>query len=236
MGRRNILAWTPTRTEAEIMTQSADVQIVVVVYSRFGVLEQLAQHIVEGVHDLSGAKAHVIQVAEQPIDELLPGESEGERNQRREVLMERLRVADALIVGAPAYYGSMASPVKRFFEDVLTASTAPPVDRTRPWRRDLLRDKVGAAFTASATPHGGNELALHSILTMFMHLGMLVVTPGQAEPLLLNPAAPYGATAVAGATGDHPPTAEEEAAARELGLRVARIASVIRAGRAATRA
>ena len=231
-----------------MVTQGSDVQVlvVVVVYSRFGVLERLCERIVDGVRDVSGAGAHVIEVAEQPIDELLPGEGEAERSRRREVVMEWLRAADALIVGAqqadalivgaPAYYGSMASPVKRFFEDVLTAGTAPPVDRTRPWRRDLLRDNVGAAFTASATPHGGNELALHSILTMFMHLGMLVVTPGQVEPLLLNPAAPYGATAIAGATGDERPTAEEEAAARELGIRVARIAGVLRAGRAATRA
>ena len=219
-----------------MVTQGSDVQVLLVVYSRFGVLNQLGERIVEGVRNVSGAAAHVMEVAEQPIDELLPGESEGERNRRREVLMEWLRVADALIVGAPAYYGSMAAPMKRFFEDVLTAGTAPPVDRTRPWRRDLLRDKVGAAFTASATPHGGNELALHSILTMFMHLGMLVVTPGQAEPLLLNPAAPYGATAIAGATGAQQPTPEEEAAARELGLRVARIATILRAGRTAIRA
>jgi NAD(P)H dehydrogenase (quinone) len=219
-----------------MVSQGSDVQVLVVVYSRFGVLKRLSERIVEGVRDASGAGARLIEVAEEPIDELLPGESEAEHNRRREVLMEWLRVADALIVGSPAYFGSMAAPVKRFFEDVLTAGTAPPIDRTRPWRRDLLRDKVGAAFTASATPHGGNEMALHSILTMFMHLGMLVVTPGQAEPLLLNPAAPYGATAIAGATGDEAPTAEEEAAARELGMRVARIASVLRAGRAATRA
>jgi NAD(P)H dehydrogenase (quinone) len=220
----------------EMVTQGSDVHVVVVAYSRFGVLKRLCEQIVEGVQSVSGAGAHVIEVADQPVDELRPGESEAERGQRRETLMEWLRVADALIVGAPAYYGSMASPVKRFFEDVLTAGTTPPVDRTRPWRRDVLRDKVGAAFTASATPHGGNELALHSILTMFMHLGMLVVTPGQAEPLLDNPAAPYGATAIAGASGDEPPTDEEEAAARELGIRVARIATILRAGRTATRA
>jgi len=55
------------------------------------------------------------------------------------------------------------------------------------------------AFVTSATPHGGNEQALQSILTLFMHLGMLVVTPGQSEPILEHPAAPYGATAVTGA-------------------------------------
>lgn len=215
------------------MAEISDVEVLVVAYSRFGVLERLSQLILEGVRSVPGASAHIIVVPDEPIDGLLPGESELERNRRLELLLERLRVADALIVGAPAYYGGMASPMKRFFEDILTAGSAPPVDRTRPWHRDLLRDKVGAAFTASATPHGGNEMALHSILTMFMHLGMLIVTPGQAEPLLLNPGAPYGATAISGPSGDEPPTAEEEAAARELGIRVTRMAGLLRAGRRA---
>jgi len=96
----------------------------------------------------------------------------------------------------------------------------------------ILRDTVGAAFTASGTPHGGNELALHSILTLFMHLGMIVVTPGQGQPILSNPAAPYGATAITGASGDDLPTTEEQEAARAMGERVARIATWVSLGRA----
>jgi len=43
--------------------------------------------------------------------------------------------ADALIVGAPTYFGSMASPVKRLFEDAATGAQRP--DRSRPWRHAL---------------------------------------------------------------------------------------------------
>jgi NAD(P)H dehydrogenase (quinone) len=150
---------------------------------------------------------------------------------RRAILLQRLVSADALIVGAPSYFGSMASPVKRLFEDCVTASAPPTTDRSRPWRQYLFRDKVGAAFASSATPHGGNEQTLHSILTMLSHLGMILVTPGQAPPILENEAAPYGATAVAGAQGDRLPSEAEQDAARALGQQVAEVSHWLHWGR-----
>lgn len=150
----------------------------------------------------------------------------------RPVVVNQLTPADALIVGAPAYCGSMASPVKRLFEDCAVAGNPPVADRSRPWHSDLFRDKVGAAFTASATPHGGNEPVLHSILTM-MHLDTLVVMPGQSEPILEHEGPPYGATAVRGPNGDREPSAAEQQAARALGRRVAEVSAWVAIGRAA---
>ena len=102
------------------------VKVLVVVYSRFGVLKLLAERIAEGARSVPGADVHLMEVEDLPIDILRPGENETDRLLRRGVLMERIVGADALIVGAPAYFGSMASPVKRFFEDCLTAESAPP--------------------------------------------------------------------------------------------------------------
>jgi NAD(P)H dehydrogenase (quinone) len=213
--------------------QPAAVKVLVVVYRRFGVLRRLAEAVVEGVGRVPGAEAELLEVGDEPVDWLRPGETPADRTRRREIVIERLSATDALIVGSPAYFGSMASALKRFFEDALTAASPPPLDSTRPWRHAALSDKVGAAFTASATPHGGNELALHSILTMFMHLGLVVVTPGQADPVLQNRAAPYGATAISGASGDDPPRSEDLEAGRLLGTRAARVASWLRLGRQA---
>jgi NAD(P)H dehydrogenase (quinone) len=58
---------------------------------------------------------------------------------------------------------------------------------------------------------------------MFMHFGMLPVTPGQQQPILENEAAPYGATTISGPAGDRPATPAEEAQARALGQRVAEV-------------
>jgi NAD(P)H dehydrogenase (quinone) len=209
------------------------IQVLILYYSRFGVLRLLAERIAQGARTaVPDADVECAEVEDTSIEQLRPGESEAHMQARRASLLDKLSMSDALIVGSPAYFGSMASPVKRLFEDCLVAGGAPPAeDRSRPWRAPQLRDKVGAAFTASATPHGGNEQALQSILTLFMHLGMLVVTPGQSEPILEHPAAPYGATAVTGASADHMPTVMEQDAARALGQRVARLATWLRLGR-----
>jgi NAD(P)H dehydrogenase (quinone) len=156
----------------------------------------MADALVEGIRGTPEAEAHLLELDEVPIDQLRPGENERQHAERRDVMLQRLEAADALVVGAPAYFGSMASPVKRFFEDVLTTSVRDPTDRSRPWRHSVLHDKVGAAFTASGTVHGGNEMPALD-LTMCMGLGVIVVTPRQGQPILQDQAAPYGATTVA---------------------------------------
>ncbi len=199
--------------------------VLIIYYSRFGVVKHLAELIAEGVRRVEGVEVAFLEVVEQPISVPRPGETESDVINRRAVILNQMLTADALIVGAPSYFGVLASPVKRLFEDAITASNFPVVDRTRPWRHYLFRDKVGAAFTSSGTPHGGNELTLHSILTILMHLGMIVVTPGQQEPILENVTAPYGATAIAGPEGNWPLTEEARKEAQDLGERVAEVAT-----------
>jgi len=203
----------------QIPTKS--LRVIVVYYSRFGALKALAEQIADGARSVEGAEVHLLPVGDDPVEALQAGEQAGDMTMRRAEVIGDLGAADVVIVGAPAYFGGMASPIKRFFEDCATASNAIVKDRSRPWRHYLFRDKVGAAFTSSATPHGGNEQALHSILTMMMHLGMIIVTPGQGEPILENDAAPYGATTITGAHGDREPMPDEKDAARELGKRAA---------------
>jgi NAD(P)H dehydrogenase (quinone) len=204
--------------------------VLIIYYSRFGVVREQAKLIFEGVKRVPMTHVELLEVQDQPIAELHANEHEQDMASRRAVIVNKLDEADALIVGAPTYFGSMASPIKRLFEDTVTANP-PPTDRTRPWLHHRFRDKVGAAFTASGTPHGGNEMALHSILTMMMHLGMIVVTPGQGQPILANPAAPYGPTAIAGPEGDQALGDQAEAEARALGERVARLTTWLRWGR-----
>jgi NAD(P)H dehydrogenase (quinone) len=213
-------------------TTDNPIHVLVLFYSRFGVLRLLAEHIAQGAHRLPNVDVTLLEVEDQPVEELRQGETRADMRRRRAIILEQLTLADALVMGAPAYFGSMASPVKRVFEDCLVASGSPPAeDRSRPWRALQLRDKIGAAFTSSGTPHGGNEQALHLMLTLFMHLGMIVVTPGQAEPILQNQAAPYGATAITGANADRLPSAIEQEAAMALGERVARMTTWLKLGR-----
>jgi NAD(P)H dehydrogenase (quinone) len=206
------------------------IRLLVVYYSRFGAVEWLADCVAEGAQRVENVSVELLKIEDQPIDELRSGEDEHEMRQRRAALVNRLTTAHALIVGSPGYFGGMASAVKRLFEDCATTAVPLATDRTRPWHHYLFKDKVGAAFTATGTSHGGNEQTLLSILTMFMHFGMIVVTPGQQQPILANDAAPYGATTISGARGDRPPTAEEEEQARALGQRVAEVTTWVVTG------
>jgi NAD(P)H dehydrogenase (quinone) len=206
------------------------VRVLVVFYSRFGAIKALADLVAEGARRVENVDVRIVEIEDQPIDERRPGESDAEMIARREAAVRPLVEADAIIVGAPGYFGTMASAVKRWFEDCAMGSDPP--DRTRPWLHHRFRDKFGAAFTTSATPHGGNEQTLHSILTMFMHLGMIVVTPGQQQPILENEAPPYGPTGIVGPAGDRPLTETEQASARDLGEHVANIAACYRRGAA----
>ncbi|MGA7673115.1 MAG: NAD(P)H-dependent oxidoreductase [Nitrolancea sp.] len=208
-------------------------EVLIVFYSRFGTVGELAEQIASGAREVDGMSTSFLAVEDQPIGQLRPGENVHDMEMRRAQTIGRFATSDAIVIGSPAYFGSMAAPLKRLFEDCVTAEPASAVDASRPWRHHLFRNKVGAAFTSSATPHGGNEMTLTSILTLMMHMGMLLVTPGQREPLLEHVAAPYGATAVSGAKGDAPPSAEEAEAARELGRRVAEVAQWVVRGRLA---
>jgi NAD(P)H dehydrogenase (quinone) len=199
------------------------IRVLVVYYSRFGAVERLAECIAEGVRRVANVSVEALEVDDRPVEELRAGEDENAMLLRRATIVNRLTSTDALIVGSPGYFGGMAAAVKRLLEDCATAAVPPMTDRSRPWRHYLFKDKVGAAFTATGTPHGGNEQTLLSLLTMFMHFGMLVVTPGQQQPILENEAAPYGATTISGPQGDCPPTPEEEEQARSLGQRVAEV-------------
>jgi NAD(P)H dehydrogenase (quinone) len=206
------------------------IRVLIVYYSRFGAVERLAHCVAQGAQTVENVAVELLRVEDQPIDEWRPGEDENAMLQRRAAIVNRLTTADALIVGSPGYFGGMASAVKRLFEDCATAAISPMTDRTRPWRHYLFKDKVGAAFTATGTPHGGNEQTLLSILTMFMHFGMIPVTPGQQQPILENAAAPYGATTISGPQGDRAPTPEEEDQARRLGQRVAEVTTWVVTG------
>lgn len=90
--------------------------------------------------------------------------------------------------------------------------------------------KVGSAFTASASQHGGQEIALLRMHVAMLHLGMVVVgLPytflGQMRIDEITGGTPYGATTVTGHKGERKPSKNELEAAYFQGKHAAMIAS-----------
>jgi NAD(P)H dehydrogenase (quinone) len=102
------------------------------------------------------------------------------------------------------------------------------------WARGALNGKVGAAFTSTATQHGGQETTLFSLITNLLHFGMVVVGlpysfQGQSRLDEVTGGAPYGATTIAGGDGSRQPSETELDGARYLGRYVAEIAAKVAA-------
>ena len=96
--------------------------------------------------------------------------------------------------------------------------------------KGALIGKVGAAFTSTASQHGGQETTLWSILNNLLHMGMTVVGldygfQAQMGVDEVKGGAPYGATTIADGDGSRQPSETELDGARYLGKRVAQTAA-----------
>ncbi|MFP5511686.1 MAG: NAD(P)H:quinone oxidoreductase, partial [Alphaproteobacteria bacterium] len=93
-----------------------------------------------------------------------------------------------------------------------------------------LNGKVGAAFTSTATQHGGQESTILSTHTVLLHLGMVIVGlpysfQGQMGVSEVMGNSPYGASTIADGDGSRRPSAVELDGARFQGRHVAEIAT-----------
>ncbi len=132
--------------------------------------------------------------------------------------VEDLADYDAVIVGTGTRFGRMSSQMASFLDQAGGL-----------WAKGALNGKVGGAFTSTATQHGGQEMTLFSIITNLLHFGMVVVglDYGHAGQMTLDEitgGSPYGATTIAGGTGQRQPSENELVGARYQGRRIAETA------------
>ena len=80
--------------------------------------------------------------------------------------VDELQSADAIVIGSPTYYGTMAADIKGLLDDSVKF-------------HGCLAGKVAGAFSSSANPGGGNETTVLDILKALLIHGMIV--PGSAE-------------------------------------------------------
>jgi NAD(P)H dehydrogenase (quinone) len=192
-------------------------KVLVLYYSSYGHIETMAGAVAEGAR-AAGAAVDVKRVPELVPDEIAR-RSGFKLDQAAPVAkVEDLAGYDAVIVGTGTRFGRMPSQMANFWDQ--TGGL---------WAKGALVGKVGAAFTSTATQHGGQETTLFSIITNLMHHGMVVVGlpysfQGQMRVDEIVGGSPYGATTIAAGDGSRQPSATELEGARFLGRHVATIA------------
>ena len=194
-------------------------KVLVLYYSSYGHVEQMADAVAEGART-GGAEVDIRRVAETAPREVT--EAAHYKTDTAHPVIEgadALAQYDAIIVGAPTRYGRMPSQMAAFWDT--TGGL---------WMRGALIGKVGAAFTSTASQHGGQETTLFSIITNLLHQGMVIVGldygfKGQMGVTDVLGGTPYGASTIADGDGSRQPHEEELAGARYQGKRVAETAA-----------
>jgi NAD(P)H dehydrogenase (quinone) len=194
-------------------------KVLVLYYSSYGHIEQMAKAAAEGVAKVSGVTAVV-----KRVPETVPAEIAKQMHFKLEqaapiATVDELADYDAIIFGTPTRYGNMAAQMKTFID--MTGGL---------WMKGALVGKVGSVISSSATQHGGQETTITSFHTVLFHHGMVVVgLPYACQDQMgveeVKGGTPYGASTIAGADGSRQPSEKELGMARFQGEHVAKIAA-----------
>jgi NAD(P)H dehydrogenase (quinone) len=189
-------------------------RVLVLYYSSYGHIETMARAMADGAR-LTGAAVDVKRVPETVPDEIARSAGFKLDQEAPVATIAELESYDAIIVGTGTRFGRMSSQMAAFLDQAGGL-----------WARGALNGKVGAAFSSTATQHGGQETTLFSIITNLLHFGMTIVGlpysfAGQSNIDEVIGGTPYGATTVAGGDGSRQPTAIDLAGARHQGELVA---------------
>ncbi len=197
-------------------------KVLVLYYSSYGRIETMADAVA------AGARAAGAGVDVKRVPKLVPEEVARASHYKLDQAAPIARPADlveydAIIVGTGTRYGRMTSQMANFWDQ--TGGL---------WAQGKLIGKVGAAFTSTASQHGGQETTLMSIHTNLLHHGMVIVGlpysfQGQMRLDEVTGGSPYGATTIAAGDGSRQPTENELEGARFLGRHVAQIATKLSA-------
>ena len=195
-------------------------EILVLYYSRGGSVARLARQIARGIGEVDGMQARLRTVPPvAPVTEIAspPEPEDGAPYVDKRDLAE----CAGLLIGSPTRFGNMAAPMKHFI-DTLGAE----------WASGVLDGKPAAAFTSTATMHGGQESTLLTMLLPLLHHGCVISGIPFTEPALSTThsgGTPYGASHVAGGQDDPELSEDESVLARALGRRIADLARRLQA-------
>lgn len=193
-------------------------KVLVLYYSSYGHIEQMAYAVAEGVKS-TGAEVDVKRVPEL-VPEEVARNSHFKLDQAAGIAsVGDLEHYDAIIVGAGTRFGTVASQMRNFWDQ--TGGL---------WAGGKLVGKIGSVFTSTATQHGGQETTIIGFLPTFLHHGMVVAGlpyafAGQSGVEEVKGGSPYGATTLTDSDGSRQPSPVELDGARYQGAHVAKLAA-----------
>ncbi len=195
-------------------------KVLILYYSSYGHVEALANAVADGARS-TGATVDVKRVPETAPKEVARAMHFKLDQAAPVATVDQLAAYDAIVVGTPTRFGRMSSQLASFLDQAGGL-----------WVRGALNGKIGGAFTSTASQHGGQETTLFSVITNLLHFGMTVVGlpyshQGQMTISEIVGGSPYGATTIAGGTGERQPSHTELEGARHQGQLIAALSNKV---------
>ena len=204
-------------------------KILILFYSLGGNLALVAEEIAKGAREIVGTKVEIKRVRELIPDEVFeknPRMKEDRQKleeQYEEVTAEDLVRADGVAIGTPVHFGSFASQIKQFLDQLSSV-----------WLAGKLVNKPVSVFCTSGSLHGGEEIALFSLLAPLLNFGMIPVGiphPIREESPELDAGSSFGAIYVTGQGVNRRAFSEDDKkVARILGSRLAATTKILQNG------
>ena len=138
-------------------------KILVLYYSSWGHMEQMAKAAAEGARE-AGATVTIKRVKELVPEEV--AKAAYYKLDQEAPIADPLELGDydGIILGVSTRFGMMTAQLKNF------------LDQTGPlWVKGALVNKVATVMSSTATQHGGAELAILTTQASLQHQGMIIV-------------------------------------------------------------
>jgi NAD(P)H dehydrogenase (quinone) len=135
------------------------IKVAIVYSSGHGHTRCVAEHIQQGANEFPNTSTDLIEITARQVGENGRWSDQG--------IMDRLRIADAIVFGSSTYMGSAHGLFKLFLESGFA-----------PWLDQMWKDKIAAGFTNSAARSGDKMIALEQKAIFASQMNMVWVGVG----------------------------------------------------------
>lgn len=192
--------------------------ILVLYYSRYGSVAQMAQLVARGIEEVPEMTARIrtvpaVSAVCEATEDTIPAEGPPY------VTIDDLKECTGLALGSPTRFGNMAAALKYFIDGTGAQ-----------WLSGTMVGKPAAVFTSTSSMHGGQESTLITMMLPLLHHGMIIMGLPYTEPDLMatrSGGTPYGPSHLAGTDSRLPVSEEEKRLCLALGKRLAATAKLL---------
>ncbi len=193
-------------------------KVLIVYYSTYGNVYNMARLVAEGVREIPGAEPVVRTVPELIPESVIQSREDMKAGREMQkdiplVTLDDFREAGAIAFGTPTRFGNVSAQMKNQIDRLSSL-----------WVGGELEGKAAGVFVSTGSLHGGQETTILTLMAPLLHLGFIVLgVPYSTQELFTTKGggSPYGPGHVAGGDNARDIDPEEAAICRVFGRRLA---------------